>query len=48
MYYILYEGLKIESNAPVYCTMYTHVRIIYYFHYCIYILLSHYINVIIN
>ena len=23
MYYILYEGLKIESNEPVYCTMYT-------------------------
>ena len=20
MYYILYEGLKIESNEPVYCT----------------------------
>ena len=23
MYYILYEGLKIDSNEPVYCTMYT-------------------------
>ena len=23
MYYILYEGLKIESNEPVYCTLYT-------------------------
>ena len=23
MYYILYEGLKIESNEPVYCTTYT-------------------------
>ena len=23
MYYILYEGLKIESNEPVYCTVYT-------------------------
>ena len=23
MYYILYEGLKIESNEPVYCTAYT-------------------------
>ena len=23
MYYILYEGLKIESNEPVYCTMYS-------------------------
>ena len=22
MYYILYEGLQIESNEPVYCTMY--------------------------
>ena len=22
MYYILYEGLKIESNEPVYCTVY--------------------------
>ena len=22
MYYILYEGLKIESNEPVYCTAY--------------------------
>ena len=22
MYYILYEGLKIESNEPVYCTLY--------------------------
>ena len=23
MYYILYEGLKSESNEPVYCTVYT-------------------------
>ena len=23
MYYILYEGLKIESNEPVYYTLYT-------------------------
>ena len=23
MYYILYEGLKIDSNEPVYCTVYT-------------------------
>ena len=23
MYYILYEGLKIESNEPVYCTVYS-------------------------
>ena len=22
MYYILYEGLQIESNEPVYCTVY--------------------------
>ena len=22
MYYILYEGLQIESNEPVYCTLY--------------------------
>ena len=22
MYYIVYEGLKIESNEPVYCTVY--------------------------
>ena len=22
MYYILYEGLKIDSNEPVYCTVY--------------------------
>ena len=22
MYYILYEGLKIDSNEPVYCTLY--------------------------
>ena len=31
MYYILYEGLKIESNEPVYCTVY----IVYYTLYCI-------------
>ena len=23
MYYILYEGLQIESNEPVYCTVYS-------------------------
>ena len=23
MYYILPEGLKIESNEPVYCTLYS-------------------------
>ena len=31
MYYILYEGLKIESNEPVYCTVYTQFTI--YYHY---------------
>ena len=25
MYYILPEGLKIESNEPVYCTVYSRV-----------------------
>ena len=30
MYYILYEGLKIESNEPVYCTVYT----VFYNHIC--------------
>ena len=25
MYYILYEGLKIESNEPVYCTVYIYI-----------------------
>ena len=29
MYYILYEGLKIESNEPVYCTVYTIYTIVY-------------------
>ena len=28
MYYILYEGLKIESNEPVYCTVYCNVRML--------------------
>ena len=27
MYYILYEGLKIESNEPVYCTVYIYIYI---------------------
>ena len=27
MYYILYEGLKIESNEPVYCTVYIYILI---------------------
>ena len=32
MYYILYEGLKIESNEPVYCTLYSRpVRSIQFF-----------------
>ena len=25
MYYILYEGLQIKSNEPVYCTLYTYI-----------------------
>ena len=25
MYYILYEGLKIESNEPVYCPVYSNI-----------------------
>ena len=29
MYYILYEGLQIDSNEPIYCTMYMHYNIIY-------------------
>ena len=29
MYYILYEGLKIESNEPVYCTLYIIQYILY-------------------
>ena len=27
MYYILYEGLKIESNEPVYCTVYITINV---------------------
>ena len=27
MYYILYEGLKIESNEPVYCTVYNYTSV---------------------
>ena len=27
MYYILPEGLKIESNEPVYCTVYSHAAL---------------------
>ena len=36
MYYMLYEGLKIDSNEPVYCTLYsvysihTHIYIYIY------------------
>ena len=38
MYYILYEGLKIESNEPVYCTMYTvHHKYIYIVKFIVYI-----------
>ena len=29
MYYILYEGLQIESNEPVYCTVYTLYNAVY-------------------
>ena len=29
MYYILPEGLKIESNEPVYCTLYSVHCIVY-------------------
>ena len=35
MYYILYEGLKIESNEPVYCTVYT-VYTVYSIQYTVY------------
>ena len=37
MYYILYEGLKIESNEPVYCTVYNvHcIRITHIYNTCI-------------
>ena len=34
MYYILYEGLKIESNEPVYYTVYT-LYSIYTVLYCV-------------
>ena len=34
MYYILYEGLKIESNEPVYCTIYIQIiKIKYILHF---------------
>ena len=36
MYYILYEGLKIESNEPVYCTLYTVYCIMYIVHCTLY------------
>ena len=39
MYYILYEGLKIESNEPVYCTVYSVRRIqcaVYNVHFTLY------------
>ena len=37
MYYILYEGLKIESNEPVYCTVYIYIYILYIVLYILYI-----------
>ena len=36
MYHILYEGLKIESNEPVYCTMYSVHCTLYNLHCIIY------------
>ena len=33
MYYILYEGLKIESNEPVYCTVYNLFKVIFIYLY---------------
>ena len=35
MYYILYEGLKIESNEPVYYTVYTIFNRLYSTLHCI-------------
>ena len=32
MYYILYEGLKIESNEPVYCIQYIVNNTYYIYH----------------
>ena len=29
MYYILYEGLKIKSNEPVYCTLYINIILLF-------------------
>ena len=36
MYYILYEGLQIESNEPVYCTLYTVHCTVYTVYYTVY------------
>ena len=35
MYYILYEGLKIESNEPVYCIVNIYIDLFtnYYYNY---------------
>ena len=48
MYYILYEGLKIESNEPVYCTVYIANGIVYIvivIMYILYVIFStHYYN----
>ena len=37
MYYILYEGLQIESNEPVYYTLYTKINITIHRHTIVYI-----------
>ena len=36
MYYILYEGLQIDSNEPVYCTVYNVYSIYIYIYIYIY------------
>ena len=41
MYHILYEGLKIESNEPVYCTVYIYI----YIYICIYEYIYIYIHI---
>ena len=41
MYYILYEGLKIESNEPVYCTVYIYIYVCVCVHIYIYIYLKY-------
>ena len=42
MYYILYEGLKIESNEPVYCTVYNVHYTMYTVHCTLYSVPQHY------